>query len=341
MGLKAMEQLQELNPHKDTASDAQTMFMVINTASLTLLPLSVLMYRAQAGSAHPAAILVPLLITSLCATLSGVGMCLFMQNRKIRKNHPPLEGESEFQSRKETAEILVGGRNNDTPPGIASSDSVPLAIPALPQGEGCSYKIKLAIGGIIIIALIALLPHLRQPVFAAFLGNFLLFGFILWFLIAGAVKRLPLFDLFIEGAKEGMHTALRIAPYLVAMMAAIAVLRASGLLDLFIHGIGALAALLGLDTGFVPALPTAILKTFSGSGARALMLDTMKQYGPDSFAGMLSSLFQGSSEVVFYVLTVYFGSVGITRFRRALCISLLADLVAIVVGIIVGYWFFR
>lgn len=292
MGLKAMEQLQELNPSKDRASNAQILFMVINASAVTLIPITILMYRAELGSSNPSAVFVPILCATSISTLVGF-----------------------------------------------------LSV-ALVQRLNIFNRVVLAylLGAIAFIAFIGWyfnqLPAERRLVLSAAWGNFILFAFICGFILAGLIKRLNVYETFIEGAKEGFEIAVRIVPYLVAMLVAIGAFRASGAMDLLVLGFEKFFALLGLDTGFVAALPTAIMKPLSGSGARAMMIETMQTYGVDSFPAFVSSVIQGSTETTFYVLAVYFGAVRISKVGAALPCALLADLVGIIAAISLSYWFY-
>lgn len=292
MGLKAMEQLQTINPQKDTASNAQIMFMVINSASVTLIPITILMYRAELGSANPAAVFMPILFATSLSTLSGFLAVAFVQKLNIFNK------------------VVL------------------------------SYLLGFAA----FIALIAwyfnqLSPEVRLQSSAA-CGNFILCFIITGFILAGLIKKLNVYETFIQGAKEGFEIAIRIIPYLVAMLVAIAVLRSSGTLEMLVNGIGTFVKWLGFDIGFVPALPTAIMKPLSGSGARAMMIETMQTYGADSFPAFVSSIVQGSTETTFYVLAVYFGAVKITKIRSALPCALLADLVGVIAAIYLAYVFY-
>ena len=292
LGLKAMKELQSLNPSRDTASDAQILFLVINTASVTLLPVTIFTYRAQMGAHDPTDVFIPLIIASFCGTLAG------------------LLGVSLFQR-------------------IRLWDPVTLAY--------------LAGMGALVAALAAYflqLPAAAMQRQSALLSNFILFSVIVAFLAGAWWRRVNAYEAFIEGAKEGFQTAVTIIPYLVAMLVAIAVFRASGALDDLARGVKSVVAALGWDTRFVDALPVALMKPFSGSGARAMMIDTMRVYGADSFAGRLASVLQGSTETTFYVLAVYFGAVGIRRTRHALACGLIADAGGLVAAIVVSYWFF-
>ncbi|MEQ1669083.1 MAG: nucleoside recognition domain-containing protein, partial [Sulfuriferula sp.] len=261
MGIKAMQELQTLNPNKDTASDAQVVFLVINASSVTLLPVTT--YRAQAGALDPTDVFIPILIATYCSTMTGLLATAFFQR-------------------------------------INLLDKVVLAylgaISALVFG---------------LVAYFAQLPTAEMLRQSSLISNFLLFSLIISFIAGAAFKRVNAYEAFVEGAKDGFHTAMTIIPYLVAMLAAIAVFRASGALDVLMQGLRHVVIWLGWDTRFVDALPTALMKPLSGSGSRAMMIDTMHTFGADSFAGRLASVIQGSTETTFYVLAVYFGAVGI------------------------------
>lgn len=292
LGLRAMAQLQSLNPNPERATAAQTLFLVINTASVTLLPVSVLTYRAQLGAAHPADVFLPLLLTSLSATLIGIiitGLCL-----RLRLTHPVV----------------------------------------LAYGAGLAAFI----GAVSFYLTGADNQHLQN--LSQHFSQGLLLATVAAFLLAGVIKKVPVYDVFITGAKEGFNTAVLLIPYLVAMFLAISLLRASGSLDLILQGVKTCVSFFGFDTRWVDALPTMILKSLSGSGARASMLDVMRVQGADSFAGRLVSIIQGSSETTFYVLTVYFGAVGIRRCGVALGCALAADVAAAVLGVVYCYGFF-
>jgi spore maturation protein SpmA len=292
LGIKAMKELQTLNPHPDRASDAQVLFLVINTASVTLLPVTIFTYRAQLGARDPTDVFVPLLITTYLGTLVGLVATRFFQR-------------------------------------FALLDRVTLAY----------------VGGatLAIVALIAHFARLDAATLArqsAIVSNVLLFGLVAMFLVGAALRRVNAYEAFIEGAKDGFHTAVGIIPYLVAMLVAIAVFRASGALEALMDGLRHGVAQLGLDARWVDGLPTALMKPFSGSGARAMMISTMQTYGADSFAGRLASIIQGSTETTFYVLAVYFGAVGIRRVRHAVACGLIADVAGIASGIAMAYLFF-
>ena len=292
LGIKAMQELQKLNPSSDTASDAQILFLVINTASVTLLPVTIFTYRAQLGAADPTDVFVPLLITTYLGTLVGLFVTGLFQKLHLwnRVTLVYLGG----------ATALVGGM-------VAYFGSLDAA------------------------------AMTRQ---SSILSNVLLFGLIATFLLMAVRRRVNAYEAFIEGAREGFHTAVTIIPYLVAMLVAIAVFRASGALDLLMGGIRGAVLALGFDARWVDALPTALMKPFSGSGARAMMIDTMQVYGADSFAGRLASIVQGSTETTFYVLAVYFGAVGIRRVRHAVACGLIADVAGIFAAIGMAYLFF-
>jgi spore maturation protein SpmA len=292
MGLRAMRELQALNPEPTTASNAQILFLVLHSSSLVLLPVTIFMYRAQQGAHDPTLVFLPILLATCASAVTGLLAVAFVQKLKL-------------------------------------FDRVVLAW----------------FGGfaVLMAAFIALLASMSPEKLAAFsslLGNLAMFAIILLFLIAGAVKKVPVYESFIDGAKQGFDTAKEILPYLVAMLCAIGVLRASGALDFLLEGIRLAAQGVGLDTRFVDALPTALAKPFSGSAARALLIETMKTHGVDSFPALIAATVQGSTETTFYVLAVYFGAVGIRRARHAVGCAIVADLAGIVASILVGYWFF-
>lgn len=292
MGLKAMKELQELNPHKDTATNPMIMFLVINTSGLILIPVSIMVYRAQMEAAQPTDIFIPTLLTTTVSTFVGVAVVSISQ--RINLLCKPIL-------------MLVGG-------------------------------IALFFAGL--IYLFVRLGRDQMGTYSTLTANIILFSIILFFILWGVWKRTNVYDAFIEGAKEGFTTAVRIIPYLVAFLVGIAVFRASGAMDLLVEGIGAVVGWFGVDTSFVGALPTALMKSLSGSGANGLMIDAMNQYGADSFVGRMSCVVRGASDTTFYILAVYFGSVGVTRTRNAVTCGLLADLSGIVAGIIISYWFF-
>jgi spore maturation protein SpmA len=292
LGIKAMQELQKLNPTPDTASDAQVLFLVINTSSVTLLPVTIFTYRAQLGAADPTDVFVPLLITTYLGTLVGLLVTGLFQRLHLwnRVTMAYLGG----------ATMLIGG----------------------------------------LVAWFGNLDAAEMTRQSSILSNLLLFGIIVTFLLMAVRRRVNAYEAFIEGAKEGFHTAVTIIPYLVAMLVAIAVFRASGALDLLMGGIRGAVLALGFDARWVDALPTALMKPFSGSGARAMMIDTMQTHGADSFAGRLASIVQGSTETTFYVLAVYFGAVGVKRVRHAVTCGLIADVAGILAAIGMAYLFF-
>lgn len=292
MGLKAMKELQELNPKKDTATNPMIMFLVINTSGLILIPVSIMVYRAQMGAALPTDIFIPTLLTTTVSTLVGVTVVSLSQ--RINLLCKPIL-------------LLVGG---------------------------------IALFFTILIWLFVHLGREQMGAYSTLVANIILFSIILFFILWGVWKKINVYDAFIEGAKEGFTTAVRIIPYLVAFLVGIAVFRTSGAMDLLVQGIGSLIGLLGVDTSFVGALPTALMKSLSGSGANGLMIDAMREYGADSFVGRMSCVVRGASDTTFYILAVYFGSVGVTKTRNAVSCGLLADLSGIVAGIIISYLFF-
>lgn len=293
MGLKAMKELQELNPKKDTATNPMIMFLVINTSGLILIPVSIMVYRAQMGAALPTDIFIPTLLTTTVSTLVGVTVVSLSQ--RINLLCKPIL-------------LLVGG---------------------------------IALFFTILIWLFVHLGREQMGAYSTLVANIILFSIILFFILWGVWKKINVYDAFIEGAKEGFTTAVRIIPYLVAFLVGIAVFRTSGAMDLLVQGIGSLVGLLGVDTSFVGALPTALMKSLSGSGANGLMIDAMREYGADSFVGRMSCVVRGASDTTFYILAVYFGSVGVTKTRNAVSCGLLADLSGIVSGIIISYLFFH
>ncbi len=292
LGLKAMRELQSLNPEPATATNAMILFLVLNASSVTLLPLTIFTYRAQMGAADPTDVFVPILIATYCSTL--VGLIAVAIAQRINLLHPVVLAYIA------AATALVGGM-------------------ALYFGS---------------------LPTEAMQRQSAVFSNALLVSLIVAFLLAALWKRVKVFEVFIEGAKEGFQVAVNIIPYLVGMLLAIGLLRASGALESLLEGIRYVVQSAGWDDRFVEALPTALVKPFSGSGARAMMVETMRVYGADSFAGRLSAVIQGSTETTFYVLAVYFGSVGITRSRHAISCALLADLAGVIAAIFVCYAFF-
>lgn len=292
IGLRAMRELQTLNPEATTASNAQILFLVLNASSLTLLPVSIFMYRAQAGAHDPTLVFVPILLATSASTLTGLLTVALVQKLRLRD---PV--------------VLVW-----------------------------LLSIALLLSGF--IALLASLPAAALAPLSSLLGNFTLFMIVIAFLVAGAWRKVPVYECFVDGAKQGFEVAKDLLPYLVAMLCAVGVLRASGALDVALDGIRWLVQSAGLDTRFVDALPTALVKPFSGSAARAMLIETMKTQGVDSFPALLAATVQGSTETTFYVLAVYFGAVGIRRARHAVGCALLADLAGVLASIAVCYWFF-
>jgi spore maturation protein SpmA len=292
IGLKAMKELQSLNPEKESASDDQILFLVINTSAVTVIPITIFVYRAQMGAADPTDVFIPLLIATFCSTLVGLLVTAAVQDLKLWDR------------------VVVGYLGAMT-----------AAIAAIVLYFGSLDRETME----------------RQ---SSLLSNFVIFSVILLFLFLAARKHVPLYETFVEGAKEGFQVAITIIPYLVAMLIAIGVLRASGALDLLLDGVRGAVAMTGLDTRWVDGLPTALMRPLSGSGARGMMLETMQTAGPDSFAGRLVSVIQGSTETTFYVLAVYFGSVGIRNSRHAVGCGLAADAGGLIAAILVCYLFF-
>jgi len=293
LGLKAMTQLQELNKDKDTASNAMIMFLVLNASGLTLIPVSIMVYRAQLGAADPSDVFIPILLATFCSTLTGI-----------------------------------------------------IAVSAFQKINLFNRVILAYLGGftLLIASIIWYFSTISQEqvtVISSVAGNLILFGIIFSFIILGLFKRINVYESFIEGAKEGFSISIRIIPYLVAILVAVGVFRTCGAMDFLVQGIGSGFAALGMNTDFVDALPTAFMKPLSGSGARGMMVDTMKQYGADSFAGRLSCVFQGAADTTFYIVAVYFGSVGIKKTRYAITAGLLADLAGVIAAIFVAYLFFH
>ena len=292
LGLKAMEQLQELNTKKDTASNPMIMFLVLNTSGLTLIPISILVYRAQMGAAQPTDIFIPILLATFFSTLAGIIVTSLYQKINLFNR---------------TILLTLGG--------------AALLVSAIIWGFGQMDSI------------------LMNKVSTS-TANILLMTIIIAFIVAGMRHKVNVYDAFIEGAKEGFTTAVRIIPYLVAILVGIGVFRASGAMDMLIDGIAYGIKACGGNTDFVGALPTALMKPLSGSGARGMMVDAMTTYGADSFVGRLSCIFQGSTDTTFYILAVYFGSVGIVKTRHAVTCGLLADLAGITAAIAIAYMFF-
>lgn len=292
LGIKTMQHLQTLNPIKDTASNAQILFLVINTSAVTLFPLTIFTYRAQMGAADPTDVFIPILIATYASTIAGLIAVASMQKIKLH-------------------------------------DTVVLSYLA---------AFSAIIGSILLY--FSQLDQVTMRQQSALVSNFILFSLIISFMLGAVKRRIDVYNVFIDGAKEGFQTAVMIIPYLVAMLVAIGVFRASGALDLMLNGLRSTLSAFSINTQFVDALPTAFMKPLSGSGARAMMIETMQLHGADSFAGRLSSIVQGSTETTFYVLAVYFGSVGIKKARHAVACGLFADFIGITVAILMGYLFF-
>lgn len=292
MGLKAMQQLQELNAEKEKASDPMVMFLCINASGLTLIPITIMMYRAQLGAANPSDVFLPIMLATFTSTLVAILAVCFQQRINI------------FQK---NLVLFFGG-------------------------------LTLFIGGL--VWLFNSLEQEQVSLYSTLFANALLFTIICGFIVSGIRKKLNVYDTFIEGAKEGFKTAITIIPYLIAVLVAIAIFRASGAMDFVIDGVRMGVAAVGLDTQFVEGLPTILMKPLSGSGARGMMLDAMNTYGADSFVGRLSSIVQGSSDTTFYVVALYYGSVGIRNTRYTVQCSLLADLAGALAAIALTYVFF-
>jgi spore maturation protein SpmA len=292
MGIKAIQEMQTLNPHPERASDAQILFLVINTSSVTLFPVTIFAYRAQLGAANPTDVFIPILIATYMSTMTGLLAVAAMQK-------------------------------------INLLDKVVLAYLG---------GITVLIGGI--LAYFANLDQAEMLQQSALVSHVILFGLVVSFIAAAAYKHLNAYELFVDGAKQGFQTAITIIPYLVAMLVAFGVFRASGALELITDGIRLLVNVAGIDNRFIDGLPTALMKPFSGSGARAMMIDTMQTHGADSFAGRLACVVQGSTETTFYVLAVYFGAVNIKQIRHAAACGIIADLGGMIAAILVTYWFF-
>ncbi|MEL7894000.1 nucleoside recognition domain-containing protein [Vreelandella neptunia] len=292
IGIKAMHSLQSLNPSSETASNAQILFLVLNTSSLTLLPVTIFMYRAQQGAADPTLVFLPILLATTASSLAGLLAVALMQRLKLWQ---------------------------------------PVVL---------AYLLAAALALGLLITTLAGMSAQALAAASTQVGNLTLFSIVMMFLVVGALRGVRVYDAFIEGAKEGLSFTITLLPYLIAMLVAVGVLRASGVLDAGLGGIRWLVEGFGWDTRFVDALPTAFVKPLSGSGARAMMIETMDTFGVDSFPGLLAATMQGSTETTFYVLAVYFGAVGITRIRHGLGCALVADLAGVTTAIAVCYWFF-
>lgn len=292
LGLKAMEQLQTLNPNKETATNPMIMFLVLNTSGLTLIPISIMVYRAQLGAAQPTDVFIPILLATFFSTVAGIIITSIYQRINLLNR---------------TMLLTLGG--------------MALVVGAIIWGFGQLDKDQMNI-------------------VSTSVANILLMTIIVAFVLAGMKHRINVYDAFVEGAKEGFTTAVRIIPYLVAILVTIGLFRASGAMDMLINGVATLVKALGGNSDFVGALPTALMKPLSGSGARGMMVDAMTTYGADSFVGRLSCIFQGSTDTTFYILAVYFGSVGIRNMRHAVPCGLLADLAGVIAAIGIAYLFF-
>lgn len=292
LGLKAMEQLQTLNPNKETATNPMIMFLVLNTSGLTLIPISIMVYRAQLGAAQPTDVFIPILLATFFSTVAGIIITSIYQRINLLNR---------------TMLLTLGG--------------MALVVGAIIWGFGQLDKDQMNI-------------------VSTSVANILLMTIIVAFVLAGMKHRINVYDAFVEGAKEGFTTAVRIIPYLVASLVAIGLFRASGAMDMLIDGVASLVKALGGNSDFVGALPTALMKPLSGSGARGMMVDAMTTYGADSFVGRLSCIFQGSTDTTFYILAVYFGSVGIRNMRHAVPCGLLADFAGVIAAIGIAYLFF-
>jgi len=292
VGLKAMSEMQEVNPKKDTASNAQIMFMVINAAGITIIPVSIIVYRTQLGAANPADIFIPILISTFFASMTGILSVAIIQKINIL-------------------------------------DKVILAY---------FGGLTAIIAGVIYY--FSTLPKEQITALSTLAANFILISIIVLFIVMALIRKVNVYEAFIEGAKEGFNIAIKIIPFLVAILVAIGIFRASGAMDFIINGIAAFFAWIGVDTRFTKALPVAFMKPLSGSGARGLMIDAMKTYGADSFVGRLSCTMQGTTDTTFYIIAVYFGSIGIKNTRYAIGCGLLADLVGFTAAILIAYLFF-
>ncbi|HCC70326.1 MAG TPA: hypothetical protein DEQ09_04135, partial [Bacteroidales bacterium] len=292
MGLKAMGEMQEVNSKKDTASNAQIMFLVLNTSGLTIIPVSIMVFRAQLGASNPADIFIPILLATFFSTITGLVAVSVVQKIKL-------------------------------------FDRVVLA-----------YLGGMTVLIVGVIWYFSSLPKEDITRISTFAANFILFAIIIAFIVLGLLKRINVYETFIEGAKDGFKIAIRIIPFLVAILVAIGVFRASGAMDMLISGIKHLLDSVGIDSSFTGALPTALMKPLSGAGARGMMVDAMSTYGADSFVGRLSSTVQGATDTTFYIIAVYFGSVGIKNTRYAVTCGLIADFAGIIAAIFIGYLFF-
>ncbi len=293
MGLKAMKEMQELNPDKNKASNPMIMFLVLNTSGLTLVPVTIMVYRAQLGAANPADIFLPILLATFASTLAGfLSVAIYQRINLLDK-------------------VILGTLSG----------------------------LVVLVGGLVF--LLSRLPKEQLSVYSSVISSCILLSLIVLFISMAAWKKINVYEAFIDGAKEGFQVAIGIIPYLIAILVAIGMFRASGAMDILIELMARFFAWIGLDTDFVGALPTALMRPLSGSGARGMMVDAMTQYGADSFVGRLASTIQGSTDTTFYILAVYFGSVGIKNTRYAVTCGLIADAIGIVAAILVGYLFFH
>ena len=293
LGLKAMKELQELNKDKDTASNPMIMFLVLNTSGLTIIPISIMMYRSQMGATQPTDVFVPILIATFCSTLAGlIAVSVYQRINLLNRSIIIFLG---------TVSLFIAG----------------------------------------IMYLFAGLDKDTMNTYSTLIANIILFTIIIIFIVSAMIKKINVYESFIEGAKDGFNTAIKIIPYLVAILVAVGVFRASGAMDYIIDGIAAFVSMLGVNSDFVPALPTALMKPLSGSGARGLMVEAMEHYGADSFVGHTVSIMQGATDTTLYILAVYFGSVGIRKTRHALPCGLIADFTGIVAAIVISYFFFH
>ncbi|MCQ2348397.1 MAG: hypothetical protein MJZ65_04325 [Paludibacteraceae bacterium] len=293
LGLQAMREMQETNTDKTKASNSMIMFLVLVTSGLTLVPVTIMTYRAQMGAANPADVFLPILLATYFAAMAGFLSVAIIQKIKLWDR------------------VILGTIGGLT-----------------------------AFVGLIIWAALSF-PQEQVSKWSAVLAAVLLLGVIVWFIVAGMVRKINVYDAFIDGAKGGFQTAIGIVPYLIAILVAVGMFRASGGMDLLVKGMGWLFALMGLNTDFVPALPTALMRPLSGGGARGMMVDAMMQYGVDSFVGRLVSIVQGSTDTTFYILAVYFGAVNIKETRYAVVCGLIADFCGITSAILLGYLFFH
>jgi spore maturation protein SpmA len=292
LGLKAMKELQEINPNKDSASDAQILFLVLNASGLTLIPVSIMTYRAKLGAANPADIFLPLLFATFFSTVAGILITSFFQKIEIKNA------------------VFI------------------------------SWFVGICAAVFGTLWYFSSLTAEAMGVASAFLGGIILFSIVIFFLTLAAIKRVMPFDAFVEGAKEGFSTVVMVIPYLIAVLAGVAAFRASGAMDILMGAVAASFNFFGIPADIVPSLPTAIMKPLSGSGARGMMVDSMQQYGADSFAGRLSCIFQGTTDTTFYIIAVYFGSVAVRKTKHTVFCCLAADLAGVIAAIAIAYIFF-